>query len=527
MPFPRLGLYWRTLRHLRVVQLVNRLCRQFIRPRPILDTGLLLRSVWGAWTAPAPKPFSIHGKEEFCFLNRKETIRGAGGWNNPRLPKLWLYNLHYHDGLCSNETSNVLKEQVISRWIDENQFGVGNGWEPYPLSLRIVNWVKWRLSGTSVAGLDESLFQQVHVLSKSLEYHLLGNHLFANAKALIFAGLYFEGDRPRIWLRKGLQILEQELPEQFLPDGGHFELSTTYHATLTEDLLDTINILRTYDQSVSASLLAAASRAMAWLTVMTRPDGLPPLFNDAAYGICPTLPDLSEYASRLGIAVDQMPLASLTDLPDSGYFRFDGVNYSFFGDAGQIGPDYIPGHAHCDMLNFELFAHGKPVVVDTGTSTYEADVHRLFERSTAAHNTVQVGDHEQSEIWGAFRVGRRARITKREVEHGRVVVSHDGYKRLGVVHQRSFEFGSSMVQLEDHLLGKDGVSAIARFHLHPDVKVTLSGDVVRAEGVDFLFFGAHRIGIADYDYAPEFNKRVPAKCIEVHFSGQLRTEIRL
>ncbi|WP_417462405.1 heparinase II/III family protein [Kordiimonas sp.] len=507
--------------------MINRLCRQFIRPPPITNAGLRIRSLCKAWTPPVPKPISILGKEEFCFLNRKETIRGAVGWNNPRLPKLWLYNLHYHDGLCSNETLNVLKEQVISRWINENPFGTGNGWEPYPLSLRIVNWVKWRLSGGSVAGLNESLFQQAHVLSRSVEYHLLGNHLFANAKALIFAGLYFEGDQSRNLLRKGLQILEQELPEQFLTDGGHFELSTTYHATLTEDLLDIINILRAYDQRVSAPLLAAASRAMAWLAVMTRPDGLPPLFNDAAYGTCPMLSDLNQYAYRLGLAVDQKTRGPLIDLPASGYFRYDGAAYSFWGDAGQIGPDYIPGHAHCDMLNFELFAYGRPVVVDTGTSTYEIGAWRLFERSTAAHNTVRLGNYEQSEMWGAFRVGRRAKIVKREVGANWLRASHNGFKRLGVIHQRSFEFGDRLVQLEDRLLGKSGVTAVARFHLHPDARVKISGNIAQAEGVAFLFSGATRIGIADYDYAPEFNKRVPAKCIEVHFDRHLTTDIQI
>jgi hypothetical protein len=35
---------------------------------------------------------------------------------------------------------------------------------------------------------------QVRFLRKRLEVHLLGNHLFANAKALVFAGLYFSGD---------------------------------------------------------------------------------------------------------------------------------------------------------------------------------------------------------------------------------------------------------------------------------------------------------------------------------------------
>ena len=84
------------------------------------------------------------------------------------------------------------------RWIAENPAPHGNGWEPYPLSLRIVNWIKWLVrqpAGDPAASIAicRSLELQSHVLSQRLENDLLGNHLFENAKALIFAGCFFEG----------------------------------------------------------------------------------------------------------------------------------------------------------------------------------------------------------------------------------------------------------------------------------------------------------------------------------------------
>jgi hypothetical protein len=62
-------------------------------------------------------------------------------------------------------------------------------------------------------------------LAGQLEYHLLGNHLFADAKALIFLGAFFAGAEAEAWLTHGLLILARELPEQVLADGGHFERS--------------------------------------------------------------------------------------------------------------------------------------------------------------------------------------------------------------------------------------------------------------------------------------------------------------
>lgn len=526
MRVKKIAQYWRTLKHLKLIQITNRVSRQLISPSPVKLREIALETLANPWVQPIPKPASIRPGDRFYFLNQEEAINRPTSWNSCQYPKLWLYNLHYHDGLGADSIDQKQKVRLISRWIHENPFGSGNGWEPYPLSLRIVNWVKWLIVNNCTSqGINESLFQQSHMLSKTLEYHLLGNHLFANAKALIFSGLYFKGERPQLWYNMGLRILQDELEEQFLPDGAHFELSTIYHSILIEDLLDLVNIMRAYGKEVPSSLLDTVKRALTWLDVMTRPDGKPPLFNDAAYGIAATLDQLTEYAKNLNVPWHQRPTSSLTDMPESGYFRYDGTHYSFWGDAGPIGPDYIPGHAHCDMFNFELFAHGRPVVVDTGTSTYEAGERRFLERSTLAHNTVQVDQLEQSEIWGAFRLGRRARILSRTVAEDKIIASHDGFKGIGLVHKRTFEFSTNKIRLIDTLSGKKSGVAIARFHLHPGVNIAVSSYRVQAGSIEFHFSGAKNIAIAKYEYAPQFNKRLPSLCIEVTFHQNLWTDI--
>ncbi|WP_262694130.1 heparinase II/III family protein [Kordiimonas aquimaris] len=463
-------------------------------------------------------------------MNVERVVASPSDWNNPNTQKLWLYNLHYHDGLVCSETPGDEKRDLIQRWIEENPVGEGNGWEPYTLSLRIVNWIKWLCaSNEPVAGMIESLAQQVSSLRGQLEYHLLGNHLFANAKALVFAGCFFEGPEAQKWLGKGLSILKLEVPEQFLADGGHFELSTTYHATLTEDLLDIINITRTYGHGIPAAWECASERALEWQRVMTRPDGLPPLFNDAAYGNSPSLDEIEAYAARLGLERKSLKseTVSVVDLPDSGYFRMNGEHYSLLGDAGKIGPDYIPGHAHCDMLNFELFAHGKPIFVDVGTSTYEVSDRRMYERSTAAHNVVQVGNREQSEMWSAFRVARRARITNREVDESSVSTTYENFDR-SYQHARKFVSEQNRITLRDEIVSRneqDG--AIARFHVHPDIDVKIVGSEVTVGLCSLSFTDAVKIQLVPFNYAPEFNKLVPATCIEVHFERTLETIISI
>src|SRR5262249_17544908 len=150
------------------------------------------------------------------------------GWDSPQIEKLWRYNLLYFDDLNAFDAQQRIniQRELMKRWVRENPPVRGTGWDPYPLSLRIVNWVKWALAGHAVdADWQHSLAVQASWLSRRLEHHLLGNHLFANAKAMVFAGLYFEGPQAQRWEQCGVRILRGELVEQILNDGGHFERS--------------------------------------------------------------------------------------------------------------------------------------------------------------------------------------------------------------------------------------------------------------------------------------------------------------
>jgi len=178
----------------------------------------------------------------FRFLNVERRCSLAADWQPGGADKLWIYNLHYFDDLNAHAAANRRHwhHQLLERWVAENPPGQGEGWEPYPLSRRIVNWVKWGLRGNAFpAACRTSLAVQARWLLGRLEYHLLGNHLLANASALVHAGLYFAGPEAERWYGRGMHILGRELPAQVLPDGGHFERSTMYHASTLEHLLDT------------------------------------------------------------------------------------------------------------------------------------------------------------------------------------------------------------------------------------------------------------------------------------------------
>jgi uncharacterized heparinase superfamily protein len=187
----------------------------------------------------------------------------------------------------------------MERWVAENPPGNGVGWEPYPISLRTVNWVKWVQAGNKPSeALLHSLVVQLRYLTQRLEVHLLGNHLLANAKALLFGGLFFEGAEADRWFAIGMKIIEEQLREQILDDGGHFERSPMYHSVILEDMLDLVNLYGVYGKSVNSQWGKIITKMLSWLSVMTHPDGDIAFFNDAAMGIAARPQVLARFARR-------------------------------------------------------------------------------------------------------------------------------------------------------------------------------------------------------------------------------------
>jgi uncharacterized heparinase superfamily protein len=594
------SLYFYTIRYLKPQQIYRRLLFRLVSPRVDAKKSPELRVISfrsNDFSSDASQPIgflpvaqrqpSLLDAETFVFINQAGSLPSLG-WDGQAkgkadpVSKLWRYNQHYFDDLNAAGAEQRVNwhQALLLRWFAENPPGLGVGWDPYPTSLRLVNWVKWELAGKSHKLLGsqgqplsgphtvlqshdrsrqnalpdvcvQSLAVQARWLMQRIEWHLLGNHLFANAKALVFVGVFFSGDEAQRWLKTGLKIIADELSEQVLKDGGNFERSPMYHAIFLEDLLDLINIAQAYpgvlpEQQV-VSWVETASKMLGWLNTMTHPDGEIAFFNDAAIGIAPNPKQLQTYAMRLNVLVGLQKSgsnASLGDevidffatnlnmvhLSDSGYVAVTNRDAAVFLDVAPIGPDYLPGHAHADTLSFELSLFGERVFVNCGTSAYGTGEVRQFERSTAAHNTVMINDQNSSEVWGGFRVARRAyprELVIDKLSDGMIVsCAHDGYKRLKgkPIHRRSWRFRGASLVVEDRVEGHFDF-AFAYFHIHPSIRIEMSDAsfwslyleggqrvLVRVEVGDAQLVSSH--------YAPEFGKRLTAQCLKVALGNE-------
>ena len=247
----RFLLYVRTLRYLKARQLSYFVARRLLPARSPKTApekiGVRVGTTMGDTGDVKPEP-SID-EFEFKFLNRTKLFEtGNIDWVCKTMPKLWRYNLHYFDYIHDSRLSFDTTSELISDWIARNPVGNADAWEPYTVSLRIVNWIR-RFLKPDIRSLVpshwlSSLYQQTQWLEQNIEYHILANHYLKNGKALFFAGMYFNGAEADGWLRLGSAILRKEADEQILEDGGHCERSPMYHSITLWDYLDVLNLIR-------------------------------------------------------------------------------------------------------------------------------------------------------------------------------------------------------------------------------------------------------------------------------------------
>jgi len=451
---------------------------------------------------------------KFNFLNKTYIFSENIDWNFSTYGKLWTYNLNYFDYLVQVNIDNDLALMTIYDFID-NIDVIKDGLEPFPISLRGINWIKYisknNLNDTKI---DNSLYAQYKILMDNIEYHLLGNHLLENGFSLLFAAYYF---KDTLFYKKAKKILTEELEEQILQDGGHFELSPMYHQIMLFRLLDCINLLQNNHWKDKALLIFLQKKAeimLGWLEIITFKNGDIPLLNDSTNGIAPTTKALFEYASRLNVVKQEQKLS------DSGYRKFANDKYECVVDMGNIGPDYIPGHAHADTFSFVLYLEEIPFIIDAGLSTYETNKCRTYERSTSAHNTVEVNSTNQSNVWGGFRVAERAHIVSLHENDKEITATHNGYmKNFSTLHARTFKFEENSIIVIDDIIAKDLPKTIARLHFHPNVDENMIYKHINLHELDY--------SIKEYLYATEFNKHIKSKMIEINFSKKLEIRIAL
>ena len=467
---------------------------------------------------------SLH-ERSFHFLNLQPANLGTPvNWCfAPESDRLWQYNLHYGEWaitlaqayLVSNDTR--FRDSLIdllNDWIDHNPVGKGAGWEPYPVSRRLVTWSRVGLAlaqGPSwqafvKARLVPSLRQQGKFLAANLEHDLANNHLIANYKALAWLGLLFPNwPEAQKWKLIGLTRLWAEMRRQVLSDGVHDERSISYHMIVVQDLLEIWWLAKQVGKVAPEDIESTLVRMFQFLADTQASDGTWPMVNDSVpgYPMDPrsvlfagaVLLDHKEWVTQAegagtsylawltGKPVSEMGgprlLKRTTVFPEAGYAVVQDKNQSYlFFDAGPMGPKHIQGHGHADALSFVLYGRGRPLIVDPGVFSYHIKFWRDHFRNTMAHNTVAVDNQDQCVFWGPFRVAYPPKVRLLESSDNHVVGEHEGYTRFSkpVIHRRRIERrATSEWEILDQFEGRGEHEFALNLQFAPGANAQVSG----------------------------------------------------
>lgn len=549
--------YWNTVRYLRPVQIEHQIKKrlrgkkqkeritaaQHQKPEQMRWISILIPELDcdGTYIGRFHPEALVENHVE--LLHESHEIKNQ--WQVTEASHLWNYNLHYLEFLIPLAVSyqKTGDERYLQKWKEylTGWMGQASGdsMEPYTISLRIPNILicmeilEKEIRGTEIERkILDSIYGQYLFLMENTELSLLANHYFENLKTIVICSVLF-GEEDAF--RKYFALLKEQIREQILPDGVHFERSLMYHRIILEDVLRVFVVLDSAGYGTEADSLLPTVRSMAAaMENIERGFDAVPLFNDAGNNVSKVKEQLLAAAKRLC----GYESTSRTSFPEAGYFKLYSGNCAALFDCGEIGPVYMGGHSHCDCLSFELSVGGHKIFSNSGTGQYQGTKRKFF-RSTRAHNTLMVDDSEQSELWGEHRAARRISHVKAENADGGIIGQYRSYQRDWF--RRKLEWKEDIFIILDNVEAgdrSDRQSHVARqfFHLVPGYSYECDGDWLYVKDVNKTVAEIkipegsrqiiHREGELT-EYAEDFGQYLHKEVLEVRTEFRHKTQIKI
>ena len=488
--------YFSTILHLKPIQVFWRVVLFFRRK------FLLFIGTGESLTAKVPKLYFSHtSKIGNSFELFGDTIKfNEMVWNINDKPKLWNYHIQYFDFLVNcNMTTGLF---LIYDWINSNPpSNKLDAWEPYPISSRVINWIKF-LSKHQIEPsqqIVQSLQLQKKWLFAQRELHLLANHFLKNIAALFYLSVFFNDTKLLGWSTKKLAW---QLRKQFLYNGMHFEFSPTYHALIIQDLSDVYNLIK-HSNMLNTKVLKKdieniVSKSMPWLKHLSFGGKYLPI-GDINYQGCLTCEELE-------IKMDKLDLKFHTSSTIPALFPIiKNKNVTVMLTNAPFSPRYNAAHSHADKNGLLVWYQNEPLFVDTGNYDYENSHDRQYARSVAAHNCINIDDKDQANLWGTFRIGNRGKILKSEISEDKIV---SGFKYKNYRHNRIIQKTTKGFIILDNVNYRGRHRYKMYWHCAPKQKFSIeNGNIIFNNGVTMKISEGELSVIATYFYPAMYSKQ--------------------
>lgn len=238
----------------------------------------------------------------------------------------WLWHFNARPGHDTSKHAGWL----VNSWLERHRKCEGLSWEPHVLGRRLVSWfANWSLIiGTADmvwrSSLLLSMARQARHLRRSAQSAPIGLPRLQAAWSLAMVGLCMPNERRSF--ERGLALLERELQQQILADGGHISRSPEILLRTLCDMLMLRDAIRARGQNVPNFLQQQIDRMAPAIEFFRHGDGHLSFFNGSGEG--------DKAAIDTAVATDSVVSSPLSHLPYSGYQRLQAGKSLLLVDAG-------------------------------------------------------------------------------------------------------------------------------------------------------------------------------------------------
>jgi len=436
------------------------------------------------------------------------------------------------------------RNQILD-WIENNPVRYGPNWTvTMEVGIRIANWIVALLYFAKSRELNDVFLA---TLLKSASEH--GKHIMANLENISLitsnhylgniAGLYILAvlcpvlKQSKKWETYAKKELEKEIFKQTFEEGWNFESSTAYQRLVTEMFLFPFLLAEYIKSPFSAKYADRLKKMVAVLGELAKPDGKVPQIGDNDNGRFLVfradrdfkdlrIDYLLETANRNSRIAHKLNISNSLSFQQAGRYLFRSERIYFLVASGPKGQAGLGGHAHNDVLSFELNMDGVDIIVDSGTYCYTADpeLRNLF-RSVSRHNTLFWKGVEPCSLKkGLFMLPEEGKL---KVETCEMETKEDYfsavYRYKGRFHRRVIRFNKD----ENEIEVKDSCSqenALLSFVCAARNDPVIKNNGFYAGKAFFAFDSIKAINIEPSQYSSAFGVLESNKIVRVHLLGK-------
>jgi len=416
-------------------------------------------------------------------------------WQATDIGEDWLAYLHSFRWLkdlnqaVDREGAKKRAEELVDSWINHNTQWGEVSWRADIVGERAINWLVYT---PLIMDTDNVIYRGrvLDIMARSARHLMKLSPDFPDGPdglkaiiGLVLSGLFIPSGEN--WFKEGTRQLKFALAKEILVDGS---IRTRNPQELLQLFMQLVLLKEAFVQmskAVSEEINSAITRMASYLKSMIHGDGKLALFNGV---IIQNHEDI--YSALLKVELDRVAKSSLQQ---SGFCRIEKGKSLLIADFGPPAEYELSRACHSGTHSFELSRGTERFIVNCGDASYIHDKSGgqldISARGTAAHSTLILGQADSSVIGSDRLIGQGITKVDNQVfeQDGHILIesAHDGYvERYGYLHKR-------LIYMDDHgedIRGEDIIEHYTlsengailpfdiRFHLHPDVSVTLSKD---------------------------------------------------